>query len=128
MSTTRARTSWVDALAAEWTARAEARSALWAGDPAAQVLRGLADELLQRHHAFLGTEVTIAEAAAQSGYSEAHLRDLAHDGVLPLVDGPGPMRIRRGDLPRKPGRNTRAPQLSSASRALGAQIVGGRRK
>jgi hypothetical protein len=44
------------------------------------------------------------EAAAESGYSEEHLRRLARNGELPVQRNGGPksrLYIRRGDLPTK---------------------------
>jgi hypothetical protein len=50
--------------------------------------------------------LSIRQAAVESGYSEDHLRTLVRDGALPdsRPNGSrGEMRIRRCDLPRKPG-------------------------
>lgn len=47
--------------------------------------------------------VTLAAAAALSGYSVAHLRRLIGDGALRNVAATGGPRVRLGDLPRKPG-------------------------
>ena len=65
-----------------------------------------ADELEATLQEWESEVLTIAEAAAETGYSEAHLRELAREGTLP--DGResgshGPIRIRRGDVPRRPG-------------------------
>lgn len=47
--------------------------------------------------------LSLPVAAEESGYSEGHLRRLVADGTLEDVgNGDGP-RIRRKDLPKKPG-------------------------
>ena len=48
----------------------------------------------------------LPEAARESGYSEAHLRRLIAEGRLAAVCDPGPIRVRRWSLPRKPGTRT----------------------
>jgi hypothetical protein len=112
--------AWVAALAARWRSRAEERTRIWAHDPVASTLLSLADEIEYAAEVDGAAGLTVAEAAAESGYSEAHLRDLAHDGVLPLVNETGPMRVRRGHLPRKPGVGVADVHLSSATRDLAA--------
>jgi len=52
--------------------------------------------------------LTIKQASEESGYSESRLRELAREGKLPADREPGsqgPIKIRRGDLPRRPGRS-----------------------
>lgn len=46
--------------------------------------------------------VTLDVASRASGYSVAHLRRLVADGALRNVSTNGRVRVRRGDLPRKP--------------------------
>lgn len=46
--------------------------------------------------------LTVAEAAAESGYSEAHIRRLLRECRIDDAGSKGRPRIRRGDLPRKP--------------------------
>lgn len=55
--------------------------------------------------------VTIEEAAALSGYSEAQLRRLVKNHSVPNVGTGREVRIRRGDLPRHAG------QLAQRERA-----------
>jgi len=50
-----------------------------------------------------GETLSLAEAARESGYSAGHLRWLIGQGRLRDVAQSGPARVRRGDLPRKPG-------------------------
>ena len=50
--------------------------------------------------------LSIRQAAVESGYSEDHLRALVRDGAIPDSRpnaSQGGSRIRRCDLPRKPG-------------------------
>lgn len=70
-------------------------------------------ELLERHAAeisalprqFLDEQLTVPEAVEWSGYSADYIRELVREGVIPDLRPPGSqaaIRIRRGDLPRKP--------------------------
>ena len=57
--------------------------------------------------------LSIRQAAVESGYSEDHLRALVRDGAIPdsRPNGSrGEIRIRRCDLPRKPGLARGLPQ------------------
>lgn len=47
--------------------------------------------------------LSLAEAALGSGYSVEHLRHLVADGTIPNAGRKGSPRIRRSDLPVKPG-------------------------
>lgn len=47
--------------------------------------------------------LTLEEAAQLSGYSYSHLSDLIREGTVPNAGRKGSPRIRRSDLPRKPG-------------------------
>jgi hypothetical protein len=50
-------------------------------------------------------DLTVAQAAAESGYSEERLREMTRDGALPHKKGDGPkgqLLIARRDLPRRP--------------------------
>jgi hypothetical protein len=89
-------------LAAAWRDRAgdlrpyaPAAAVAWerAADELDEALREAADESL-----------TIGEAAAESGYSERRLRELIAAGQIPQAGRRHAPRIRRGDLPRRPGR------------------------
>ncbi len=53
-------------------------------------LRGAGEEAL-----------TLAEAAAESGYSKRRLREFVSEGSIPNAGRKGAPRIRRGDLPKK---------------------------
>jgi hypothetical protein len=54
-----------------------------------------------------------------SGYSIPHLRRLLAEGALRNVGAGGPVRLRRGSLPRKPG----TPASPIARQRTRSQIV-----
>jgi hypothetical protein len=89
------------AFIAEWRARIAMFRRHGIGE-AATTGETFADEL----EAFLRTTddmtLTIAQAAAESGYSEDHLARQIREGKIPNAGRPGAPRIRRADLPRKP--------------------------
>lgn len=99
-----------DALIAQWHSDAENLRAWGAGEWARVLERcaeQLADALAEREDETL----TLAEAAAHSGYSVSHLRRLIAHGTLRDVAETGASRVRRGDLPRKPGYHPTAPPV-----------------
>ena len=49
--------------------------------------------------------LTLGEAAAASGYSQRRIRELIAQGKVPQAGRKGAPRIRRGDLPVRPGRS-----------------------
>lgn len=69
----------------------------------ASLLRLHATELREALRDQGSEELTLSEAALESGYSEDHLRHLVADGTIPNAGERGRPRIRRGDLPQKPG-------------------------
>jgi len=81
----------------------------------------LLDDLLQDAAAALASDqdelLTLTQAAAASGYSADHLARLIRTGRLPNVGVKHAPRLRRGDLPHKPGR---LPTVSSQPHLLGA--------
>ena len=93
------------ALAANWLSdadRYERDKALVRGDA---ILQRVASELEAAWHEWELEELSVAQAAAESGYSVDHLRQLVRDGKLPDNRPPGSqgeIRIPRRDLPRKP--------------------------
>jgi len=99
------------ALATAWRAKAEWLRALEAQGQAAG-LEHAARELENTIKARADETLTIPEAAAESGYSEEHLRRLVRQGDLPAERNGGRgsrIHIRRADLPikrRKDGRET----------------------
>jgi hypothetical protein len=68
---------------------------------AAEAFRVAAGELEQALREAADAELTLGEAARESGYSDRRLRELIADGSIPQAGRKGAPRIRRGDLPRK---------------------------
>jgi hypothetical protein len=65
-------------------------------------------------------DLTVAQAAEESGYSEERLREMARDGALPHKKGNGPkgqLLVARRDLPRRP-KATDAPVSDIGERLL----------
>jgi hypothetical protein len=89
----------------------------------AQAFERIAQELEDAFRSWWLESLTVAEAAAESGYSEERLREMAREGLLPHAKGDGSrghLRIARCDLPRRPVAHGRAPTLSGiAERLLG---------
>lgn len=67
----------------------------------ARMVKSFAEELRQTLTAWKMEALTVADAAAESGYSESHLRSLLSDGSLENVGRAGAPRVRRLDLPAK---------------------------
>ena len=89
-------------LCAHW--RADAATLARRGCPdAARLLDSCADELAACLTAGQEDTLTLADAARESGYSVGHLRRLIAEGRLRDMAPTGRPRVRRGDLPRKPG-------------------------
>lgn len=89
-------------LVSRWTDEATALDR-WGDARGAAILRQCATELdiAAREH---GEEkLTIAQAVEESGYSADHLRALVADGSIPNAGRKGSPKIRRRDLPVKPG-------------------------
>lgn len=77
-------------------AEPQARSLEWAAMKVEQALRDEGDQLLN-----------LPQAAEISGYHPDSLARMVREGQIPDLRPPnskGPIRIRRGDLPIKPGR------------------------
>ena len=69
-------------------------------------------------------ELTLSEAAAESGYSSDHLRRLHRLGELPAYRKGRTLLFRSGDLPRKPT----APRLSPYDPVADARWVASHRR
>lgn len=90
---------WVDQLIDELRARAKA----YAEDGAEMHTRlygRLAETIEQRREAWLDEPLTLAQAAAESGYDDSSLRRWRDEGRVPSTDDG---RVLRRYLPRKPG-------------------------
>ncbi|MDB4916297.1 MAG: hypothetical protein JWM95_3941 [Gemmatimonadetes bacterium] len=92
---------------ADLLAKWEQRRAEWRGLGVQVNGTAIADELLADLHALSQAnaleELTLREAALLSGYSVDHLQRLVSSGQLENVGRKGRPRVRRGDLPVKPG-------------------------
>jgi hypothetical protein len=86
-------------LPAEWRTRADELEPFAA--PAAVAFRRAADELESALREAADTELTLTEAARESGYSDRRLRELIADGSIPQAGRKHAPRLRRGDLPKK---------------------------
>ena len=105
--------------------RAEADAYARDGVPGhAALLRRVADELATAWSAWWTAERTVGEGAAESAYSADRLRELVREGKLPARRAAdGGLRLRRCDLPRRPGVSAPLP----AVQALATQVLAGRR-
>jgi hypothetical protein len=75
-----------------------------AGD-SAQTCEYVAETLEAKFRAWWLAQLTVSEAAQESGYSEERLREMAREGILPHQKGKGTrshIGIARRDLPRRP--------------------------
>ncbi len=75
----------------------------WGDDRGAAILSQCATQLDLAAREYEGEELTIPQAAEESGYSRDHLRSLVASGEIPNAGRKGSPRIRRRDLPVKPG-------------------------
>lgn len=91
------------ALPDQWLARADELSPY--APAAAEAFRRAATEL-QEALAGCGDGVSLREAAAIGGYSLDHLQRLVASGAIENVGRKGKPRIRRGDIPVKPGHSS----------------------
>lgn len=100
--------SGVEALAREW--REEATVLRRRGAPRqAEALESAAEDLERRLPEWRLEPLTVEEAAAESGYSRSQLYALLSEDRLPNAGEPGAPRIRRCDLPLKPGHDAIEP-------------------
>lgn len=90
-----------DALPAAWRDRASKLEAY--APPAAEAFRAAARELEEVLEARAEELLTLDEAAEESGYSKRRLRELVSEGTIPNAGRKHAPRLRRSDLPRKPG-------------------------
>jgi hypothetical protein len=89
-------------LPAEWRSQAEGLRQFGADDQA-RTLAWCADRLEEHASAWETEPLTLEEAAQESGYSRDHLGRVLAEGIIPNAGEPYAPRIRRFDLPRKPG-------------------------
>lgn len=118
-------TPGLDALADEWREEAE-RLRQYGAEPQAQTLEAAADDLEERVAAIETETLTPGEAAEESGYSADHIRRLVRGGTIPDAGDDEGVRVRRRDVPLKPGHRRsggRSPDRSAGSRARVARTV-----
>lgn len=89
-------------LVERWQAEAATLDA-WGDDRGATILRRAATELDAAATEHEAQALTIPQAADESGYSRDHLRALVASGQVPNAGRKGSPKIRRRDLPMKPG-------------------------
>ena len=89
-------------LATSWERDAD-RFAEYGDGRGATTCRLHAGELRAAVQETLDQELSLSEAAKESGYSNRRLRELVASGSIPNAGRRGAPRIRRGDLPRKVG-------------------------
>jgi hypothetical protein len=90
----------------------------------AQTCVRIATELEREFRQWWLTELSITEAAGESGYSEEQLRHMARTGKLPAKKGTGErghVRIARCHLPRRP-----KPEPDDGIASLEARLLGPR--
>ena len=110
------------ALADRWKAEADTAEQRYGDDRVAHLLRLLAAELEEAVRVTQDEPLTLDEAAAVSGYTVDHLRHLVADRAIPNAGRKGAPRIRRADLPIKPGfsaENLEDEAARAAQRILG---------
>ncbi len=89
-------------LAKRWSAEATSLER-WGDERGAALLRMCTADLDAEVREHDDEELTITVASAASGYSCDHLRALVANGAIPNAGRRGSPRIRRSDLPVKPG-------------------------
>lgn len=98
-------------LADSWRDDAE-RFREYGADRLARACQKHADELEAAAGAVRLEALTLEEAAELGGYSYSHLQHLVAEGTIPNVGSEGAPRIRRRDVPRKPGHGVEAESAS----------------
>src|SRR2546425_402087 len=92
----------ISRLTTRWRAEADVLHRRGA-DEQAFVLKSCASELEHEGHLFSLEALTLEQAADSSGFSYSALQKMVRDGTIPNVGKKGAPRVRRGDLPKKPG-------------------------
>ena len=90
-----------DQLPAEWREEGRRARERYSDERIARLCETHAAELEEAIREADGQALTLAEAAAESGYAQRTLREMIANGSLPQAGRKGTPRIRRRDLPRK---------------------------
>ena len=93
---------FISRLTTRWRAEAEILHRRGADEQAA-VLESCASDLEQEGRLFSLEALTLQQAAEESRYSYSALEKMVRSGRVPNAGLAGLPRIRRGDLPKKPG-------------------------
>ena len=96
------RISWAQAYAQQLRERSKGRAELWPQDPLVTALQSIADDIEEHELAHSLEELTLSEAADETGYSYSAIQKMVRAGELENLGGKGSPRVRRGDLPKKP--------------------------
>jgi hypothetical protein len=115
-------------LITKWEARAAEYEEVGAQVSGATLCRTFLEDLASVQAANENRVLSLAEAAAWSGYSAPHLARLVKQGrvrTLRLPESRGRLSFRQGDLPRKPG----SPHPSGAGvHELASRLFGGKER
>jgi len=92
-----------DPFVVRWTARGEAMARLGALVSGAALIAEILADYESASAGRADEILTLAEASEESGYSTDHLRLLIRQAKIPNAGRRRAPRIRRRDIPRKPG-------------------------
>jgi hypothetical protein len=93
---------FLQSLAERW--RAEAALLRRRGaDAQGAAMESCASDLEDEARLFSLETLTLEQAARETGYSYSAVQKMVRDGTIPNVGKKGAPRVRRGDLPKKPG-------------------------
>jgi len=81
-----------------------------AADAQAAVMESCAADLEQEARAFSLETLTLEQAVAESGYSYSALQKMVRYRRIPNAGTPHRPRVRRSDLPKKPGNGNESPK------------------
>lgn len=105
------------ALAVHWKEEADALEQRYSDERAARMFRLHAAELEEAIRRTEDDTLTLTDAARESGYSADHLRHLVSEDKIRNAGTKGRPRIRRGDLPIKPGARATAKRDEATQQA-----------
>lgn len=114
---------WVQDYSAELRRKAEDRACLWPQDPLVPALMTIADQIEEKAYAHALEELTLQEAAAESGYSYSALQKMVAGGELENLGDKGSPRVRRSDLPKKATVRAQNSAPDLAGMILGAREI-----
>ncbi len=117
-----------DEFMGRWSQRADELKRLAANVDGQRLIAELLAELALLFREEDSQALTLREAGQESGYSPDHLGREVRAGRIPNVGRPNAPRIRRGDLPRKPGRLLSSqPENMFARRQIARSVVTSRK-